>query len=184
MYRFNKKTLEFVKVYQPPPWLGMLITIVLTTLILVFILPDREKRKIEHEAKVIVAKQNEFSEEKLIKLIDDLHFPFPHIVLAQAMHETALYTSPVFKENNNLFGTKYASRRVTLTQQSSNGYAYFNNWQESVYDYAFYYSTYLSRIIKEEEYFDYLSQYYAEDVDYTKKLVSLIEQHQLKQKFN
>ena len=182
MYKFNKNTLEFVRV-KWPVWLNPLALIVLMPILLILVLPRIENRRIEHEAKVIIARQNEFSEEKLIKLISSLHFPFPDIVLAQAMHETACFTSVVFKENKNLFGMKASFRRITTSSATEGEYAYYNTWMDSVYDRALYSATYLSSIQTEEEYFSYLGQYYAEDSRYVEKLKNIIVDKHLKSKF-
>ena len=55
---------------------------------------------------------------------------------------------------------------------------------ESVYDYGFYYASYLSGITTEKGYFDFLSQFYAEDPDYVVKLKGIIEDENLKSLFN
>ena len=137
----------------------------------------------EKEIQLIFAKQNEFSEEKLITKIKELNFKFPHIVLAQSKLETANYTSKMFNENNNLFGMKQAVTRINTAGGTQNGHAYYDSWKESVYDYAFYSSTYLHEIKSENDYFSYLSASYAEDPNYIIKLKNLIETENLKSKF-
>ncbi len=62
-------------------------------------------RYISQETKSIILKENyDFSEPKLKEYILDLNIRFPHIVMAQAKVETGHFTSPIFRENNNLFG--------------------------------------------------------------------------------
>lgn len=182
MYKFNKDTLEFVKINWPV-WLNPAALIILTPLLLILILPRLENIRMEREIRVIIARQNEFSEEKLVKMISALHFPFPEIVLAQTMHETAFFTSPVFKENNNLFGMKCAATRITTSIVSEGQYAHYNNWMDSVYDRALYSATYLSSIKTEDEYFSYLGQYYAEDPRYVDKIKQIIVEKDLKSLF-
>lgn len=48
---------------------------------------------------------------------------FPELVLAQAVHETGIFKSKVFKENHNLFGMKYNSRGYAYT--TKNGHAFY-----------------------------------------------------------
>lgn len=183
MYKFNKDTLEFVRIKWPSKLIKTLIIgAVLITAVFVYV-PWVNTVRIDHEAKVIIARQNEFSQEKLVKLISSLHFPFPEIVLAQAMHETSFFTSPVFNENHNLFGMKCALTRITTSISIEGQYAHYNNWMDSVYDRALYSATYLSSIKTEDEYYSYLGQYYAEDPSYVDKLKRIIADKDLKSLF-
>ncbi len=59
------------------------------------------------------------------------------LVTAQSAHETANFTSSIFKSNNNLFGMKHAGQRLSLGEK--NGYANYSDIQSSVKDYAIYY---------------------------------------------
>jgi len=124
-----------------------------------------------------------FSEDKLIQLIKDLNIKFPHIVLAQSKLETGHFTSKVFVENHNLFGMKEARVRVNIARGTQYNHAYYNNWYESVYDYAFYQSRYLSKLKTEEEYFQYLDESYAEAANYVETLKGMIERENLREIF-
>jgi hypothetical protein len=137
----------------------------------------------ESDIVIIDASKVEFTQTNLIGMIKQMHIRFPHIVLAQSMLETNNYKSPIFKENNNLFGMKEAKRRVTLSSGTNKNHAYYNNWIESLLDYGFYQSHYLSNIKTEQQYYNYLSQNYAEDEEYVIKIKSLIEKNNLKSKF-
>ena len=64
--------------------------------------------------------------------------------------------------------------RPTTNKGEENGHAFFNNWKESVLDYAFYQSTYLNKIHTEEEYLKYLGENYAEDSTYVNKILQKI----------
>ena len=55
-------------------------------------------------------------------------------VTAQAMHETGNFTSPIFKENNNLFGIK-KSREGKYQTGVNRGHATYKNVYQSIYDY-------------------------------------------------
>ena len=79
---------------------------------------------------------------------------------------------------------KQARIRINTAEGTYNGHAYYNSWQESVYDYAFFSCRYLSKISSENEYFEYLSKTYAEDPNYVNKLKSIIEKENLISKFN
>ena len=132
----------------------------------------------------MTAEKNQFSEDKLVGLLKELNVKFPHIVMAQSMIETGQWKSNIFKENHNLFGMKEAKQRVTTAGGTQNNHAFYNTWQESVYDYAFYQCRYLATIRTEAEYFQYLAHSYAEDKRYVEVLKKTIETNKLKQHFN
>ncbi len=186
MYRYNKEKLDFEKVnLYPKVTKGLAIV---TGIVLLFgftIVPKAVVTDLSKEEKLIVVREyNEFSETKLIEKISQLNFRYPHIILAQSYQETGHYKSGIFLENHNLFGMKQAQLRSTLAKGTNRGHAYYENWQESVIDYALFYSTYLSDIKTEGEYFEYLRQNYAEDPTYVQRLKSLIKKRDLKSKFN
>jgi uncharacterized FlgJ-related protein len=124
-----------------------------------------------------------FSKESLIGLIKKMNFKHPCIVLGQSILETGHFKSKIFIENNNLFGMKKSSSRITMSDSIQNGHAYYDNWEDSVYDYALYQSTYLRKIKSEEEYFNYLSRSYAESDEYVKLLKQIIKKEGLKELF-
>jgi len=97
----------------------------------------------------------------------------PDIVYAQAMLESNNGRSKIFRESNNLFGMKLAKNRPTTAIDEQFGHAYYSTWKASVIDYALYQSAYL-RGLSKESYFKYLSQNYAEDVEYVNKLKAII----------
>ena len=131
---------------------------------------------ITEEAKTIVLKEyNEFSEEKLDLYIEELNLKFPKIVKAQAVLETHNFKSNIFLVNNNLFGMKVASLRPTTAKGHNLGHAYYDNWRQSVLDYAFFQAAYLRSIKTEDEYFQYLAANYAEDTLYVNKLKKIIK---------
>ena len=138
----------------------------------------------ETENVLLVECENEFSEEKLIDKLKELNFRFPWIVLAQARRETGHYTSRIFRESNNCFGMKEAKSRINLAQGTQYNHAYYRDWVESVYDYAFYQCRYLGKINTENEYFLYLSSVYAEAGDgYVNLIKKIINEQKLKEKF-
>jgi len=185
-YKYNKKKLKFKKINL----IGITIAVILFLFLCTSssILKNEEtvaiNEDIEKEVIIIINKMNEFSEEKLIKKIQELNFQFPHIVYAQSKLETNNFKSTIFLENNNLFGMKEATQRVHTSIGTQNGFAYYNNWTESLYDYAFYYSTYLYKLTTKNEYYNYLSQFYAEDTAYVSKLKNIIRTEDLENIFN
>jgi len=55
------------------------------------------------------------------------------MIVAQSAHETAGFTSHIFKSNHNCFGMKYAGQSSALGEK--NGYAYYNSISQSTLDY-------------------------------------------------
>lgn len=124
-----------------------------------------------------------FSEQALKEMIDDLNIRFPHIVFAQAVLETGHFSSPIFLNNNNLFGMKEARVRQNVASGTQMGHACYNTWQESVVDYALYQARYLSHIKTERDYLDYLNNHYAEAQNYHNALDLLIKRLDLRELF-
>lgn len=179
IYRFDHKSLTFKDVTKRWVYFTLGILAMLTAIITALALTRlNDVRFITEETKAIILREsdkaNEFSPEKLKAYVLELNIRFPHIVYAQAQLETGEFKSKIFKENNNLFGMKVATRRPTTNKGEDNGHAFYVNWKESVVDYAFYSAQYLSHIKSESEYFEYLSQSYAEDAQYVTKLRQII----------
>jgi hypothetical protein len=125
------------------------------------------------EISLVIEKTDEFSPDKLQRYLIELNIKFPEIVYAQAVLETGTFSSPVFKGNHNLFGMKEAKVRPTTNLGTDQGHAVYRSWRESVIDYALYQTAYLSTIQTEEEYYNYLSKFYAEDPAYVSKVQTI-----------
>ena len=186
LYKYDNNKLLYTKVKYGE----LILKTILVTIGLMMVLGIRNKindqrleELSEEEKLIIINEYNEFSEEKLIEKLKELNFKFPYIVLAQSKLETAHFTSKMFSENNNLFGMKQARQRINTAGGTQHGHAYYDTWMESLCDYAFYSSTYLSKIKNERDYLNYLSQFYAEYTTYVTKLKNIIEKENLKSKF-
>lgn len=138
---------------------------------------------VEEKLVVVNSTEQPFSEESLVDLLKELNVKFPHIVMAQSIVETGHWTSNIFKENHNLFGMKQARVRVNTARGTQYNHAYYDNWRESVYDYAFYQCRYLGSIKTEDDYFQYLSESYAEADDYINTLKEVIQTDSLIKRF-
>ena len=184
-YKFNEETLLPEKVNVTNKTLMGLGAAVGLLLVFGFTSnPANKAQNLSQEDKLIVIREyNEFSEVKLIDKITELNFRYPHIILAQAKLESGHFKSTIFLENNNMFGMKEAKLRANLAKGTNRGHAYYETWQESVIDYALYYSSYLRSINTEGEYFEYLRKNYAEDVTYVQRLKQIIKKGELKSKF-
>jgi uncharacterized FlgJ-related protein len=183
IYKYNQSTLQ----YEPIPHLSKILKgLAIFLLLFGFIGATSEKEDnyiITAEDVLLVNSQNEFSEDKFISMLDEINLPYPHITLAQAKLETGNFTSKIFTENHNSFGQKEAKVRINLARGTQYGHAYYNNWEESILDYAFWYSTYASKCKSEEEFYQLLDKVYAEDELYSKKLKNMVEEEQLKELF-
>ena len=181
-YRFNKDSMLYEKTnITSRALLGFGAVIGILTVFGLNINSNKRIETLSPEEKLIILREaNSFSEQKLIESIKELNFKFPHIVLAQAKLESSNFSSPIFLENNNLFGMKEAKVRANLAIGTKRSHAFYKNWKDSLLDYALYYSTYLSKIRTESEYFDYLNQSYAQDPNYVVKLKNIIRKQNLK----
>ena len=70
---------------------------------------------------------------------------------------------------------KIARRRPTTNKGEENGHAYYDNWKESVQDYAFFQAAYLNDIKTESEYLQYLNANYAGSSNYVNLLNDIIK---------
>lgn len=105
---------------------------------------------------------------------------YPDVVFAQAIVESAHFSSNVFKCENNLFGMKHPVRRQTLSEGKSNsGYATYDDWTFSVEDYKLWQnSMFKNKDYKTEtEYLSLLGRVYAEDPRYIKTLKKVMLDH-------
>lgn len=148
---------------------------------------ETELEEMPYEEKVIIINEIEkdaFSQEALVEELKRLNIKFPHIVLAQAMIESGHFQSNIFMANNNLFGMKQARQRCTTAKGTNLNHAYYDNWKESVMDYALFQSAYLRKLKTEAQYLEYLDRNYAEAQDYDNAVKRMIEAHDLEELFN
>lgn len=102
-----------------------------------------------------------FSEQALVNKLQEMNVKHIDIVLAQAWIESGHYNSNICRYNYNLFGMKLPGQRPTLALGKKRGHAYYNNWEESVIDYALW-QTYCAKNLSHSAYIAYLKRNYAE----------------------
>lgn len=188
LYKLDRKSL----VYRQVKWYNAIYYLMgaaMGAAIVVFFLSinisaKTDTKTTEDRIMVILAERNQFTAEKLIAKIKEMHFQFPYIIYGQALLETDHFRSRIFRENNNIFGMKEATKRINVSRGTQYDHAFYNNWMDSVYDYGLYYASYLSKLGSEDQYFNYLSDFYAEDTSYVEKLKTLIVKENLKALFN
>ena len=192
LYTYCKESLSFKKV-TPTKKLGGIILIagiIGYTALTSMVSNARDEgfksalnEPIESELLVLDSSESSFSQDELVKELKRLNVRFPHIVLAQSILETGYWESRIYQENNNLFGMKQARARATTAKGTQLGHVYYDNWKESVTDYALYQAAYLNKLRKESKYLKYLDKNYAEAIDYDQKLMVIIERENLKELF-
>ena len=96
--------------------------------------------------------------------------PFPKVILIQAKIESNNYKSNLYQKNNNMFGMKISTERVTTAGDGRAGYKSYINWKESVTDYILWQFSHNVDKLSQEEYITYLGKIYAEDPKYPSKI--------------
>lgn len=117
--------------------------------------------------------------DSIMSILTEVGAWYPEYIMAQAVLESATFTSEVYRANNNLFGMKQVSRRsTTQTGKKTDkvSYGHYNNWQMSVLDRVLWdlhrFDTKPTRV----EYEKALMQY-AEDSNYISKLNKIINDY-------
>ena len=109
---------------------------------------------------------------------------YPDYIVAQAILESATFTSDVFKENNNLFGMRPVSRRSTTQTGKKTDkptYGHYKNWQLCVLDRVLWDMFRFKEMPTIEEYEKAIMQY-AEDTEYISKIRKVMTDNEKKKK--
>ena len=186
-WKFNENTLRWEKNKRKTKWFwGTIITLIIGSFVGGRFAKFEALDNFEKELLILDIQQerNKFTQEKLVDELKRLNVKYPHIVMAQSILETGHWKSQVFKANHNLFGMKQANIRINTAKGTNLNHAFYENWQESLYDYAFYQCRYMSTIRSENDYFLALDATYAEaGGDYSKALKQVIEREHLRDLF-
>jgi len=170
IYLYNEKRLQYYKpkLKQILKWILPIIIVGMLAGYSISSIGNHPNpiEKMVYTDRLVVLSEPTFSEDLLVKTITLYNIKFPHIVLAQAMHESNRFTSDIFFENHNLFGFKMAGSRPTTALGTNRRHAYYKNWEMSVLDYALYQAAFLRPIKTEAQYLQYLGKYYAKDPQY------------------
>ena len=186
-YKYDEKQLKFIK-----DKLGIRIALGTTVLLMVgsfFIgryFQSDTLDTIESKVQIInlQKERDRFSKDKFVEELKNKGVKFPHIVMAQAIIESGLGRSEIFKSNNNLFGMREAKSRMTTCAGSKNNFAYYKKWQDGIVDMAFFQCTYLNNIDTEDKYYLFLSAHYAESPNYSQTIKNIVSKQNLKSYFN
>lgn len=107
-----------------------------------------------------------------IKLLESFEIEYPWVVMAQEVHETGWFTSPIYRENHNRFGMKVSSRK--FHSGVNRGHAKYDNFIESIRDYRAWQEARLEKnlwVYNDSTYIKMLIRVgYAEDPQYEQKI--------------
>lgn len=176
-YRYDRERMQMIPVsWWTRNW-PIVASLVLTGAIVLDSREAIEKKLIVEGETVstIIVPQPKFSPQLFREYIEELNIKFPDIVYAQAVIETGEFSSPIFKDNHNLFGMKCAASRPYTHKGEGRGHAVYDNWKESVLDYALYQASYLRELRTEEQYYEYIGNHYAEDPNYVTKIRNVVQ---------
>lgn len=110
---------------------------------------------------ILKPKEPECNSENIKAFITKLNLKFPKIVYQQAICESANFQSPAFKQLNNLMGMENAKVRPTVGTDVGTRWAKYDNWKQSLIDYALW-QTYMAKDIDtEEDYYYFLDEIYC-----------------------
>jgi hypothetical protein len=113
--------------------------------------------------------------ENIYKYIVACGIKHPDIVYRQALLESG-FCSNIYRRANNLFGMRVAHSRPTTAKGEYSGFARYDNWMESVQDYALYQAAYMRKARTREQYFNALDDSYCAGHGYSTKLRSLSDE--------
>jgi uncharacterized FlgJ-related protein len=106
----------------------------------------------------------------------------PKVVFAQAVIESGGFKSVLAKSCNNLFGMRIPKKRPTLAVnrcKNKLGFATFDSWQESVYDYLLYQKYILRNKEKmtDEQYLRHIAKTYASNPQYVTLIINTMKRY-------
>jgi hypothetical protein len=117
---------------------------------------------------VLASREDQCTPENVKAYLLKLHVRFDSIVYQQVMLESANLTSPVFKSQNNLLGMQVSSGRPTTGKSVGLRFASYDNWKESLVDYALWQASYTADIKTADDYYFFLDKIYCEQIPGTK----------------
>jgi len=191
LYTYNKTRLSFERISFKSLLYVLLITLTITAIGIQIALSNAHDKAfieassipVEEGFYTVETEADTFSKEALVKELKRLNVRFPEIILAQSILETGHFSSRIFVENNNLFGMKEARARSTTAAGTQLGHAFYDDWKQSVIDYALFQNAYMNRLRKEKSYLKYLEKNYAEAENYDVRLLQIIEKENLTELF-
>ena len=111
------------------------------------------------------------------QLLEKHKIKFSHIVLAQAKLESNYFKSDLYKRNWNCFGMKVPAQRWTFAENIHDwgNYAKYSSLENCIMDYKSWQLSNTTTITNDNAYLELLSNIYAENPDYIKRLKEIIK---------
>lgn len=110
---------------------------------------------------ILKPKEPECNSENVKAFITKLNLKFPKIVYQQAVCESNNFQSPAFKQLNNLMGMENAKVRPTVGTDIGTRWAKYDNWEQSLVDYALWQAYMAREITTEDDYYYFLDRIYC-----------------------
>jgi beta-lactamase class D len=159
-YQINPNTLELEIVKVKRNYFSLLVLGIILML-LGFTSGVKVKTVIEKVPVLLQPKEQECTPQNVKDFIIKMNLKFPKIVYQQVMCESAYLQSPTFKEFNNLLGMENAKSRPTVGTDVGVRWAKYDNWKQSITDYALWQASYTTKISSEEDYYTFLDEVYC-----------------------
>lgn len=118
---------------------------------------------------------NPISADILYHHLKTMRVPHADIITAQAVLESADFSSQLFQRQNNFLGMKIARQRISTTGQGKGEYKDYSSWQECIVDYIFWMNHHNAHKLNREEYLKLLGKIYAEDPEYISKVEKIVK---------
>ena len=186
LYKYNNEKLDFIPVNRLlylTKYIGITIGICLSVGLFTSLkyIENEKKEFIESEQTINLITNNSFSDSTFVNYIKHHSFKYPEIIIAQAYIESTHFTSPVWNENNNMFGMRLPQSRFTLAIGENLKHAVYKNWKDCVKDRLIYEALYLHKLNR-EQYYAYLDKTYARangETAYSDLIKQIIRQNNL-----
>ena len=132
--------------------------------------------------KFVINKQTEEPTiDSLISFLNECGAWYPDIIVAQAILESATFTSNIYNNTYNMFGMrKPHSRETTSLNTYENNYANYYNWQLSAIDRIHWdLNIFRNKKPTRDEYINKIGAIYAEEPTYLQRIDSIIKKNNL-----
>lgn len=159
-YRINSSTLALEEVKPKRSYYSLVIFAVIL-LLLGFSSGVKVNTVIEKIPVILKPKEPECTPTNVKEFIAKLNLRFPKIVYQQVMCESNNLTSATFKQFNNLLGMENARIRPTVGTDIGARWAKYENWKQSLVDYALWQTSMAYNIDTEEDYYALLDEVYC-----------------------
>ena len=160
-YKYNPETLRYEPVKARLYTLKTLGVLAICLAILGFSTAIKVNTIIQRVPVYLEHKEEPCNAETVKAYIKTLNLRFPDIVYRQILLESNYFKSPICHDLNNLTCMEVAAIRPTLGQDVGHRFARFNNWKESIIDYALWQASFAKEVRNEEEYYELLDKVYS-----------------------